>query len=110
MGLHSEVVIVRVVLDLAFLSGLAIVNRGLKFIAHNTHFCHNTLNLHKFVDQVRFKSARGHIVLTNITLKVDIVVLSFDWERNIILLLLHSIGLMLTLEALDHTVGDFLKD
>lgn len=79
----SQIVIVIVVLDLAFLGLFAIVYRCLDLRSYNCHLCHDTLHLNEAVDEISLETSWSDIVLSKISLKVHVVGQGLFGKMNI---------------------------
>jgi len=79
-----EIVLVIIVFYYSSLGCFAIMNRCLDHGPDDVHLGDDTLHLNKVVDQVRLESSGGDVVLSKVSLEVDVVVLDFGGESVIL--------------------------
>ena len=78
-----EIELVIVVLDVTLLCLLTVVNGGLDLGAHQGHLGDDTLDLNVLIDEVGFETSWRHVVLAEVTLKIDVVCLDLLWEVEV---------------------------
>ena len=88
VGVGRQVVLVVVVLHVSLLGLLAVVDTGRERRRDDAHLGDDTLHLHVPVQEVGFKCPRGHIVLADVSLKIDVVVSNLGRELGVRLSLL----------------------
>jgi hypothetical protein len=73
LGKVGQIVLVIVVLDETLLGSFAVMNGSLDFRSDHRHPGDDTLHLNKLIDKICFKASWGHVIFTEVALKVYIV-------------------------------------